>query len=219
MSDGMNSGSSYRPLLPATTGGSAGGHSGRGPGPPPRVTSLPKKDKQFPLPCDGQQTCFTCRKNQIECTYKTLRASPSTQELQRKYAESENKVKNFEAFITLLRSHKEKEAMEICKRVRSGVDVETVLSLVQDGDLLVKMHLHPETQFQYTFPYIRHMPAFLCQPDNVYLNSPLYRSTRTEQRTDTANNTLSNDLGVQYFIPHHATGLMDPRFGSVKLSE
>ncbi|EJP66453.1 C6 transcription factor, putative [Beauveria bassiana ARSEF 2860] len=229
MSDGVNSRSSYRPLLPATTGGSAGGHSGRGPGPPPRVTSLPKKRQAVSIACDacrsrkikcdGQQTCFTCRKNQIECTYKTLRASPSTQELQRKYAESENKVKNFEAFITLLRSHKEKEAMEICKRVRSGVDVETILSLVQDGDLLVQMHLHPETQFQYTFPYIRHMPAFLCQPDNVYLNSPLYRSTRTEQRTDTTNGTTSNDLGVQYFIPHHAAELVDPRFGSVKLSE
>ncbi|KAM3534742.1 hypothetical protein MY4038_001995 [Beauveria bassiana] len=148
MSDGVNSRSSYRPLLPATTGGSAGGHSGRGPGPPPRVTSLPKKrqavsiacdaDRSRKIKCDGQQTCFTCRKNRIECTYKTLRASPSTQKLQRKYAESENKVKNFEAFITLLRSHKEKEAMEICKRVRSGVDVETVLSLVQDGDLLVQ---------------------------------------------------------------------------------
>ncbi|KAM3464249.1 hypothetical protein NHJ6243_002556 [Beauveria neobassiana] len=184
MSDGVNSRSSYRPPPPATTGGSAGGHSGRGPGPPPRVTSLPKKRQAVSIACDacrsrkikceGQQTCFTCRKNQIECTYKTLRASPSTQELQRKYAESENKVKNFEAFITLLRSHKEKEAMEICKRVRSGVDVETVLSLVQDGDLLVQMHLHPETH---------------------------------------------NDLGVQYFIPHHAAELMDPRFGSVKLSE
>ncbi|KAM3497025.1 hypothetical protein MY10362_009606 [Beauveria mimosiformis] len=228
MSDNVNNHRSDRPLLPAATRGSAGGHSGRWSGPRPRVNTLPKKRQAVSIACDacrsrkikcdGQQTCFSCRKNQIVCTYQTLRASPSTQELQRKYTESENKVKNFEAFIRLLRSHKEKEAMEICKRVRSGVDVETVLSLVRDGDLLAQMHLHPESQLQYTFPYIRHMPAFLYQPDNVYLNSPLYRSTRTKQQTGTTDKTTSHDPGTQYFIPHHAAELIDPRFDSVKLS-
>lgn len=112
------------------------------------------------------------------------------------------------------------EAIEICRRVRSGLDVKTVVSLVQDGDLLTQMHLHPETRFQYTFPFLKHMPAFLYQQDNVYMNTQLYRSIVSHQERDTASKAAaSHGQDMQYVVPYHAAELVDAQVGSVKLSK
>lgn len=110
--------------------------------------------------------------------------------------------------------------MEICRRVRSGLDIDSVLSLVQDGDLLAQMHLHPEVRLQYTFPYLKRMPAFLHPQDNVYIKSRLYQSTISHQESDLVIKTpTSRDQDIRYVVPYHATELVDSQIASVKLSK
>jgi hypothetical protein len=177
--------------------------------------------RKHKIKCDGQAPpCSPCRRRQTVCTYPAVPDELPRHMLKRKYIESQSRVENFEEFLTLLMTRSEAEAFEICRRVRSGLDIKSVVSLVQEGDLLTQMHLRPEVRFQYTFPFLKHMPAFLYQQDNVYMNAPLFQSIHSHQERDTASEAATSNVhDIQYVVPYHAAELVDAQLGSVQLSK
>ncbi|KAF2652241.1 putative C6 transcription factor [Lophiostoma macrostomum CBS 122681] len=82
----------------------------------------------------------------------------------------------YEQLFDLMRSAPEQDARDILKRLRSGVDVETLISHVADGDLLLQLSVAPETRYRYDFPYVSTMPASLVTNDNPYLQSFIYEA-------------------------------------------
>lgn len=74
------------------------------------------------------------------------------------------------------------EALEIFRRIKAGHDVQAILDHVRDGNLLLQLHLMPETRLRYEFPYRPHMPIFLRKEnDNPYLDSLVYESSLSDQ--------------------------------------
>ena len=105
--------------------------------------------------------------------YKDLRASRS----------------NHEQLVELLRTLPESDALELFRRVRSGADLATTLSRFRDGDLLLQMHLVPETRLKYDLPYSMNFPAVLLASGSPYLTSPIYEST-SQQTIHTQENVI-----------------------------
>jgi hypothetical protein len=58
--------------------------------------------------------------------------------LKRKYEELQRDSQSMWELYNLLRSRSEPEALEILRRIRSSEDLESVLSLIRDGDLLIQ---------------------------------------------------------------------------------
>ncbi len=70
----------------------------------------------------------------------------------------------------------EEDAQQILAKLRSGYDVETLLSHVADGDLLMQLSVVPETRYRYSFPYIATMPDNLFVDENPYLHSLIFEA-------------------------------------------
>jgi hypothetical protein len=61
-------------------------------------------------------------------------------------------VSSHEELYTLLKTRSQPEANEMLRRIRAGVDVDTIPRYVKDGDLLLQLHLAPEAKLRYSFP-------------------------------------------------------------------
>jgi hypothetical protein len=106
----------------------------------------------------------------------------------------------------------------VIHRIRAGEDVEAVVGLIKDGDLLLQSQLHPQTQFQYKFPFKSAMPISLGGTDIPYLSSILYHETMGSSTTMTTTTSTVDDYRHAYNIPFHAAGLVEPRLDSIKAS-
>jgi hypothetical protein len=114
-----------------------------------------------------------------------------------------------------MRTLPEQEAIDIFRRTRARGDVGAILSHVRDGDLLLQMHLAPETRLRYELPYTRNMPELLQASKSPYLDTMIYETasqsglnsklykTRPEQRVFPEGYTSSLDQDL-YFKPYHA---------------
>lgn len=139
-----------------------------------------------------------------------------------------------------MKSVSEQDARDILQRVRSGADVETLLSHVADGDLLLQLSVVPETRYRYDFPYISKMPASLLAGDNPYLHSFIYeaaaiypsskqpkilRESSLQPNTSSRSNTMTHPQEAEremyetvYLKPFHAAKVVDPRLSHVNIS-
>lgn len=110
------------------------------------------------------------------------------------------------------------EAEEIVRRIQSGTSARQVLRQMQAGDLLLQLHLVPESRILYTLPSLRQIPAVLLD-DNPYLDSILYRSAAQmlPERGDLAS-TAASYSSVQTLVPFHAVEVVEERFELVRAS-
>jgi hypothetical protein len=131
-----------------------------------------------------------------------------------------------EELYTLLKTRSQAEANEMLRRIRAGVDVETILRYVKDGDLLLQLHLAPETRLRYSFPDFASWPTIFRDPDDPYLKTQLLDFESEVQPTsdslsDTARAVRPSPLHLDshvYHIPYHAAQAIDPRLSSVRAS-
>jgi hypothetical protein len=82
------------------------------------------------------------------------------------------------------------------------------------GDILLQLHVEPETRYRFVFPYKTQMPASLQSPNNPYLQSLLYETTFSQSFPS----STDEKYRPQYLRPLLAAKIVDPRLDSVKPS-
>jgi hypothetical protein len=172
--------------------------------------------------CDGRRpACAACSNNGGSCTY--LSADPNesrSSAIKRKYDEAQDRVSGHEQLYLLLKTRSPPEVTEILRRIRAGIDVETILRYVRDGDLLLQMHLLPETRLRYTFPDFASWPTVFRDPADPYLKAQLLDfAPGHDSQADGSSLSAQpapNPHSHVYQIPYHAAEMIDPRLSSVK---
>ncbi|KAH6683674.1 hypothetical protein F5X68DRAFT_171888 [Plectosphaerella plurivora] len=225
-----------RPLLPVP----AGIH-GRGPPPPPSNGSLvPRRTtisaacntcRSRKAKCSGERpACSLCRRRKLDCLYETDATETHAQARKRKYVEARSESTKYAELVQLLQTRPMHEVQDILGRLRAGVSVESILSHVETGDLLVQLAVTPEARLRYEFPYIVDMPAGLLS-NNPYLESMLFESSTLLPSSPTGPATMGRDVSVliqkfgtadyqsPYLKPIHAAEVIEPRLSSVKPSQ
>ena len=127
------------------------------------------------------------------------------------------------------------DAHELLDKIRSGADIDALISQVADGDLVLQLSVVPETRYRYDFPYRSTMPANLIK-DNPYLKSFVYEAAAMysspeqleEPRISRASPELNllpnqNDTeravsGTVYQKPFHAAVVIEPRLSETDIS-
>ena len=106
--------------------------------------------------------------------------------------------------------------VELWKLIRGGAAIDTIMRIVESGDLLLQLRMIPETQLRYTFPYLPKVPTFLEHASNPYYNtlSVLCSAPTATNRVEIAASGAEKPSS----IPYHAVELVDPRFSSIKAS-
>ena len=122
----------------------------------------------------------------------------------------------FEQLFQAVQFRPEAEASAIFKRIRSREDCESLLRHISVGDILLQLHVTPETRYRYVFPYKMQMPASLQSPNNPYLYSLLYETTFMEQQA--LQSSAYEKYRPQYLRPLLAAEIVDPRLDAVKPS-
>ncbi len=107
--------------------------------------------------------------------------------------------------------------------MRAGVEPESLLRFLKDGDLPLQLHVAPETGLCYEFPYLPSMPSYLLSSDNVYLKSQIYgaatiRGPSTYPPAPPVNRQNPGGESAVYFKPYHLARIADDRLESIRVS-
>ncbi|KAH6884387.1 hypothetical protein B0T10DRAFT_493135 [Thelonectria olida] len=185
--------------------------------------------RQHKVKCSGDRpACRRCVQRHIPCQYIARPGETRLQALNRRRHGSRDRATVHEEIIDLLKTLPDQDAQGVLQRIRSGIDIATVLKQVKAGDVLVQMAVVPETRLRYEFPYRSEMPADYAR-NNPYLDSLMYEatslysanrySTSSEQTASlfTAN-FISEDHQSLYLKPFHAADVVEPRLSDVKIS-
>ncbi|PVH97901.1 hypothetical protein DM02DRAFT_630684 [Periconia macrospinosa] len=183
--------------------------------------------------CNGERPkCKVCIERNSACHYEPT----AHQTIEKKYTALESRKTQYEQLFDLMKSVSEREAQEILSRFRSGISVETLLSQVAAGSLLLQLSVVPETRFRYEFPYINKIPEYLFTDTNPYLQSRIYEPgvlhPPTQSATDVGHSNASSDTNQSpkfqgtnlaaydnlYLKPFHAAEVIEPRLSNVKFS-
>jgi hypothetical protein len=113
----------------------------------------------------------------------------------------------------ILASKPHSEATQILDRIRKGHDVASILGRIREADLLLQLHVKPNTHYQYQFPYSRDMPKFLMRDGNQYLDSWLYKFSSDQPKPDEPPPVKDP---VIYQVPYHAAEVVDPHLDAIK---
>ncbi|KAM7209353.1 hypothetical protein V8F20_000403 [Naviculisporaceae sp. PSN 640] len=187
--------------------------------------------------CDGQRpSCTACVERGTNCEFQTNAAETHTQALKRKFNELQDRTSAHEQIFDILRSRPEKDAIEVLKRIRQGVDAATILRHVTVGNIMLQLSLVPEARFRYEFPYMNEMPSFLTRRENPYLDSEMYGYalrtpavpsqlqalpppvTRESQSLSPEPDSDVEQQLAPYWKPYHAAQIIDPYLDEVRPS-
>lgn len=149
----------------------------------------------------------------LECVY---RQSPNT-DYREKY---ETLIESHPAAVVYraIQTRPRAEALEIVRRIQSGLDPETLMRQLTSADLLLQVQLEPETRSRYQFIYSPLMPAYLQTTDNPFMKSLIHEwSDRDDASSIASPRLLGSDLGqrAQYLRPHHAAVIIDSRLNEI----
>lgn len=178
------------------------------------------------LQCSGERpACRRCVQRGISCQYLTRPGESRIQAINRSHGDLRDRATVHEEILDLLKTLPDRDAQDVLRKIRSGIDVETVLSQVKAGDLLLQMTLIPETRLRYEFPYRAEMPADYAR-DNPYLNSLVYEAASlysADQDSEHAAPQFAAYLGSEeqqslYLKPFHAAQVVEPLLSDVKPS-
>ncbi|KAK4216540.1 hypothetical protein QBC37DRAFT_86806 [Rhypophila decipiens] len=187
--------------------------------------------------CDGRRpSCSACVGRDTNCEYETKVTETHTQALKRKFNELQDRQSVHEEVFNILKGRPEKDALEVLKRIRQGVDPTTIVRHVTCGNVLLQLSLVPEARYRYEFPYKTEMPVFLTRRDNPYLESEMYeyalrtpaepkqlKFIPTPAREESQSQSPGPDTDADrhlapYWRPYHAAEIIDPNFDEVRPS-
>ncbi|KAF1969128.1 hypothetical protein BU23DRAFT_601793 [Bimuria novae-zelandiae CBS 107.79] len=171
--------------------------------------------------CDAAQPeCGECSKRQSRCIYELTPAKRKYDDLETRAQKAENSQSLLQELIHALRSRPEADSQAILRHLREGHDVESILRHVTAGDLLLQLHVEPETRFRFVFPFRHQMPSFLQSAENQFLGSVLYQRAFTVPEGQDSSFPPINELyGPQYSKPYSSATIVDPKLEAVKPSD
>ncbi|KAF5639432.1 nitrate assimilation regulatory nirA [Fusarium tjaetaba] len=155
---------------------------------PPLRVNIPKRTvtsvacescRRRKIKCNGlRPKCLACTNRRAECVYLAKPTETRISAIKRKHDELQRQLEDggssesdLQQLFEAIRDRDEKDAMTIMRRIRAGEDPSTILRHLRAGDLLLQLHLAPETRFRHSFPPTFRMPKRLQVPDNVYFHS------------------------------------------------
>ncbi|KAH7169062.1 hypothetical protein DER46DRAFT_624358 [Fusarium sp. MPI-SDFR-AT-0072] len=112
------------------------------------------------------QTAAVVTQTEIVLRKRKQPVSSACEECRKRKSKAENS--RFQSVYSMLREKPEDVALAIFRRIRTGADPDAILSSMEDGDLLMQLHLAPSSQFRYTFPCRTH--ACHATPTVAYRN-------------------------------------------------
>ena len=135
----------------------------------------------------------------------------------------EEKNTKYQELYYLLRSRSHQEAIDILNRLRSGVDVESLVRYIKSGDLLLQLFAEPQTRHRYHLGNCLRISSFLNTPNNPYLNSLIYKSdfdsTLLVTQGGSDHKSGTNERLRMYDSPFHTVQMVDPRLNAVEPSK
>ncbi|ENH63239.1 Nitrogen assimilation transcription factor nit-4 [Fusarium oxysporum f. sp. cubense race 1] len=170
--------------------------------------------RQKKIKCNGARpVCSQCRARKLDCVY---RATTDT-DYRDKY---EALLESHPAAVVYraIQTRPQYEALEIVRRIQTGVDAETLMRQLSSGDLLLQVQLEPETRSRYQFIYSPLMPTYLQTDDNPFMRSLIHEwSTRDDIVSIASPVSTETDLKyrAQYLRPHHAATIVDSRLDEI----
>ncbi|KAF6525640.1 hypothetical protein HZS61_011435 [Fusarium oxysporum f. sp. conglutinans] len=177
------------------------------------------------IKCDAKEpACSSCMSRGKSCSYSTRKAGLEhwKQKYEQLRQESLDCRHSRDALQQLLRNIQHRsmtEAVAITQQLRDGLDVETVLCHIETGDVLLQLHLKPETKYRFSIPFGSDIPIYLQRSDNPYLQSMLYSTESSTLGARQHDGSHINERETpQYFKPYHAATVLDPRLDSIKPS-
>lgn len=124
------------------------------------------------------------------------------------------------------------ESAQVFTRIRAGHDVESLLSQVRGGNILLQLHLVPEARFRYVLPYVSTLPTSLQVPGNEYLKSLVYEATSIGSNPsdppppsghganpNASSETSSDQSQSVYLKPYHVAETYEPLLDTVQPSK
>jgi hypothetical protein len=139
-------------------------------------------------------------------------------ELKRKLDELQDSQSILNQIFQAIQSRPEAEAAAIFKRIREGADYESVMRHISAGDILLQLHVTPETRYRYVFPYRTQMPTSLQSPHNPYIQSLVYETAFMASDRQTSPSSADEKYRAQYLRPLLAAEIVDPRLDTIKPS-
>lgn len=159
-------------------------------------------------------------------------AETNSQALKRRFGETEDEKNVYKQLYENLHTLPEDQALEIVRRIRMGASVASIVSQIEDGDLLLQVSLVPETRLRYDFPYRTAMPQAIQRSNSPYLGSHMHEALYAEgnlqvdagdgddqrRRRQEEHRELANKYPPQYLRPYHAARLVDSRLSAVDVT-
>ncbi|KAF5260990.1 hypothetical protein FOXYS1_8335 [Fusarium oxysporum] len=115
------------------------------------------------------QTAAVVAQTEIVLRKRKRPVSSACEEYRKRKSKAENT--HFQAVYSLLREKPENIALAILRRIRTGADPDAILSLMENGDLLMQLHLAPSSQFRYAFPYRSALPSIPVGTKSAYMEA------------------------------------------------
>lgn len=181
--------------------------------------------------CDGvKPKCGRCRKRNLDCVFQ----EPTKDALRRRLDELKDTDSATLDIFRALQARPEREAADIFRRIRAGVDPANIMRQISAADIMLQVQLKPESRFRYDFPYRPQMPLVLQTPDNPYLQSIIYErsycsgppalpapadAASTQSPGPQPGKNDDERLHAQYLAPIHTATIIDPRLNAVKPSK
>ncbi|KAH8666968.1 hypothetical protein BX600DRAFT_511851 [Xylariales sp. PMI_506] len=179
--------------------------------------------------CSGERpACRRCTQRRIQSNYAALLEETPSQALIRDTGELAKKKAVYNEVFQLLKNLPEQDVQGILQKIRSGVDIATILRHAKVGDPLFQLAVTPETRYRYLFPYISEMPEYFV-PNNPYLNSAIYEASSLyvsaepptllqSSATAVGSNLNTPEYQMIYLKPFHAAQVVDSQLSDAKPS-
>ncbi|UPL02438.1 hypothetical protein LCI18_013372 [Fusarium solani-melongenae] len=120
------------------------------------------------------------------------------------------------AVYRAMQTRPESEAFEIFRLIRAGADPETIMRQLTTADLLLQVHLVPESRYRYQFPYSSQMPAYLQSPNNGFMKSMVYEwNAGDNPRSSQLLSPNDEKFKAHYLKPFHAATIVDTRLAEI----
>jgi len=120
----------------------------------------------------------------------------------------------------LLATMPDVDAVEVLRRIRSGLAVENVLQQIESANLLLQMSLDPVKEYFYKLPYAPSAPSRFRDPQDPYRILFEIGSTFTRDQFHSTINQHSQVVKPHpmFLVPYHAAELIEPRLKQVRAS-
>ncbi|KAI9686064.1 MAG: hypothetical protein M1822_004047 [Bathelium mastoideum] len=140
--------------------------------------------------------------------------------MEQQYQQLQASHATLEQLVYALQHREAEEANAILAQVRQGIDVESVVRNITEGDLLLQLQVVPETKYRFTFPAGTEFPSYLQASGNAYLRSVMYETTLVppNEAQRPASAPSGDHLQPEYFKPYVAAKTADPRLDKLKPS-